>query len=136
VRAPVSATQQGPNTHMNIWARPERGQALGWTYAKDWFARPKIQAELRKKYERHLAPPQTWDELKQIAEFFQGRDIDGKKVYGAYIYTERGSEGITMGVTNALYDWGFQYDNPKKPYQMEGFVNSPDVVKVLRFYNS
>ena len=46
----------------------------------------------------------TWDEFKQIAEFFQGREIDGKKVYGAYIYTERGSEGITMGVTNALYD--------------------------------
>jgi len=73
-------------------------------------------------------------ELKQIAEFFQGREIDGKKVYGAYIYTERGSEGITMGVTNALYDWGFQYDDPKKPYQMEGFVNSPDAVKGLEFY--
>ena len=40
--------------------------------------------------------------------------MDGKKVYGAYIYTERGSEGITMGVTNALYDWGFQYDEPEE----------------------
>ena len=78
----------------------------------------------------------TWDELKEIAEFFQGREIDGKKVYGAYIYTERGSEGITMGVTNALYDWGFQYDDPKKPYHMEGFVNSPEAVKGLEFYKS
>jgi len=41
-----------------------------------------------------------------------------------------------MGVTNALYDWGFQYDDPKKPYQMEGFVNSPDAVKGLEFYKS
>ncbi len=42
--------------------------------------------------------------MKDIATFFQGREIDGKKVYGAAIYTERGSEGITMGVTNILYN--------------------------------
>jgi multiple sugar transport system substrate-binding protein len=52
---------------------------------------------------------QTWDEFKQVAEFFQNRTIDGKKVYGAYIFTERGSEGITMGVTNVLYPFGFKY---------------------------
>ena len=28
----------------------------------------------------------------------------------------------------------FEYDDPKKPYQMEGFVNSPDAVKGLEFY--
>ena len=106
--------------------------AVGWTYRKDWFARPEIQADFKTKYGRDLAPPKTYDELKQIAEFFQGREIDGKKVYGAYIYTERGSEGITMGVTNVLYDYGFNYDNPKKPYQMEGFVNSPDAVEGAR----
>ncbi|WP_204265637.1 hypothetical protein, partial [Enterobacter hormaechei] len=67
----------------------------GWTYRKDWFAKPEIQKEFREKYGRDLAPPKTYDELKQIAQFFQGRDVDGKKVYGAYIFTERGSEGIT-----------------------------------------
>ena len=98
------------------------------------FSRPEIQAEFKAKYGRDLAPPKTYDELKQIAEFFQGRMIDGKKVYGAYIYTERGSEGITMGVTNVLYDYGFKYDNPQKPYEMEGFVNSEGAVKGLEFY--
>ncbi len=122
------------------------GAAENGHYVKlnDFFAKEKISMDDfmpatvvgYSKYERDLSPPQTWDELKQIAEFFQGREIDGKKVYGAYIYTERGSEGITMGVTNALYDWGFQYDDPKKPYQMEGFVNSPDAVKGLEFYKS
>ncbi|HTO61858.1 MAG TPA: extracellular solute-binding protein, partial [Bradyrhizobium sp.] len=65
---------------------------------------------------------------------FQGREIDGKKVYGAYIFTERGSEGITMGVTNVLYNYGFNYDNPKKAYQMQGVVNSADAAKGLEFY--
>jgi multiple sugar transport system substrate-binding protein len=39
-----------------------------------------------------------------------------------------------MGVTSALYSWGFQYEDPKNPYHMEGFVNSPDAVAALEFY--
>ncbi|MDB5362464.1 MAG: transporter substrate-binding protein [Rhodospirillales bacterium] len=134
--ATVLGYAEWPKHTPNYWALPAMGDAVGWTYRKDWFSRPELQAEFKKKYGRDLAPPATWTELKQVGEFFQGRDIDGKKVYGAYIFTERGSEGITMGVTNALYDWGFQYDNPKKPYQMDGFVNSPDAVAGLEFYKS
>ena len=62
--------------------------------------------------------------------------IDGKKVYGAYLFTERGSEGITMGVTNVLYPMGFKYQDPAKPYAMDGFVNSADAVKALEFYKA
>jgi len=39
-------------------------------------------------------------------------------------------------VTNVLYDWGFEYEDPKHPYKMKGFVNSPDAVKGLEFYKS
>src|SRR6201989_2875080 len=134
--ATVVGYSEWPKNTPNYWALPAMGDAIGWTSCKDWVGRPEIQAEVKKKYGRDLAPPETYDQLKEIAEFFQGREIDGKKVYGAYIYTERGSEGITMGVTNVLYDWGFQYDNPKKPYEMEGFVNSPEAVKALEFYKS
>ena len=41
-----------------------------------------------------------------------------------------------MGVTNVLYDWGFKYEDPKKPYAMQGFVNSPEAVKGLEFYKA
>ena len=134
--ATVVGYSQWPKNTANYWALPAMGDAIGWTYRKDWFARPEIQAEFKKKYGHDLAAPTTIDELKQIAEFFQGREIDGKKVYGASIYTERGSEGITMGVTNVLYPFGFKYDDPKKPYAMSGFVNSPDAVKGLEFYKA
>jgi multiple sugar transport system substrate-binding protein len=136
VPATVLGYSQWPKNTPNYWALPAMADAVGWTYRKDWFSRPEIQAEFKKKYNRDLAPPTTYDELKQIAEFFQGRDIDGKKVYGAYIFTERGSEGITMGVTNVMYDYGFNYDDPKKPYHMDGVVNSPDAVKGLEFYKA
>ena len=132
--ATVYAYSTWPKGSPNYWALPAMGDALGWVYRKDWFARPELQAEFKTKYGRDLAPPKTWDELKDIGTFFQGREIDGKKVYGAAIYTERGSEGITMGATAALYSWGFQYQDPKNPYHMDGFVNSADSVKELEFY--
>ena len=39
-----------------------------------------------------------------------------------------------MGVTNALYNYGFEYNNPDKPYELDGFVNSAGAVKALEFY--
>jgi multiple sugar transport system substrate-binding protein len=134
--ATVTGYSEWPKGTPNYWALPAMGDALGWTYRKDWFSRPALQAEFKAKHNRDLTPPKTQTELKQIAEFFQGRDLDGKKVYGAAIFTERGSEGITMGVANALYPFGFEYQDPKKPYAMEGFVNSPGAVAGLEFYKS
>jgi len=134
--ATVLGYSEWPKNSPNYWALPAMADAVGWTYRKDWFARPEIRSAFQAKYKRELAPPKTYDELKEIAEFFQGREIDGKKVYGVYIFTERGSEGITLGVTNVLYGYGFRYDDPKKPYRMEGFVNSPEAVKGLEFYKA
>ena len=134
--ATVYAYSTWPKGSPNYYALPAMGDALGWVYRKDWFAKPEIQAAFKEKHGRDLAVPTTWTELKEVAEFFQGREIDGKKVYGAAIYTERGSEGITMGVTAAMYSWGFKYQNPDKPYDMQGYVNSPDAAAALDFYKS
>jgi multiple sugar transport system substrate-binding protein len=134
IPATVTGYSEWPKGTPNYWALPAFGDVVGWTYRKDWFARPELQAEFKKKYGRALDAPKTLQELKQVAEFFQGRQIDGKTVYGAAIYTERGSEGITMGVTNALYNYGFLYENPDKPYDLEGFVNSPGAIAGLEFY--
>src|SRR3954471_1046545 len=88
--ATVYAYSTWPKGSANYWALPAMGDANGWVYRKDWFAKPELQAEYKAKYNRDLAPPKTWDELKDIGEFFQGRMVDGQKVYGAAIFTERG----------------------------------------------
>ena len=136
IPATVTGYAEWPKGTPNYWALPAFGDVVGWTYRKDWFSRPELQAEFKKKHGRDLDDPKTLEELKQIAEFFQGREIDGKTVYGASIYTERGSEGITMGVTNALYNYGFKYENPDKPYDLDGFVNSDGAIAGLEFYKS
>ena len=134
--ATVYAYSTWPKGSPNYWAMPAMGDALGWVYRKDWFSRPEIREEFKAKHGRELAPPKNWMELKEVAQFFQGRKIDGKTVYGAAIYTERGSEGITMGVTSAMYAWDFKYENPSKPYDMNGYVNAPEAIEALEFYKA
>jgi len=134
--AAVYAYSTWPKGTPNYWALPAMGDANGWVYRKDWFARPELQAEFKSKHGRDLAPPKTWTEMKQIAEFFQEREIDGKKVYGLAIFTERGSEGITMGATSALYSYGFKYENTPGQYDMDGAVNSAGAVEGLEMYKS
>lgn len=134
--ATVYAYSTWPKGTPNYWALPAMGDANGWFYRKDWFENPEIAAEFKAKHNRDLAPPKTWTELKEIAEFFQGRQIDGKTVYGAAIFTERASEGITMGATSALYPYGFKYENTPGKYDMEGAVNSADAVAGLEMYKA
>ena len=70
--ATVRATPTWPKGTPNYWALPAMGDAVGWTYRKDWFARPELQAEFKKKHNRDLAPPKTWDEFKQVGRVLPG----------------------------------------------------------------
>ncbi|MEM9522495.1 MAG: extracellular solute-binding protein [Pseudomonadota bacterium] len=132
--AAVYAYSTWPKGTPNYYALPAMGDANGWFYRKDWFAREDIRAAYKEATGQELGEPRTQRELLRIAQFFQGREIDGKTVYGASIFTERGSEGITMGVTSALYPWGFDYETSPGSYAMEGAVNSPKAVEALEFY--
>jgi len=132
--ATVYAYSTWPKGTPNYYALPAMGDANGWFYRKDWFERDDIRAAFKEATGRELGEPQSQKELLEIAQFFQEREIDGKTVYGASIFTERGSEGITMGVTSALYPWGFEYENTPGSYDMEGAVNSPEAVEALEFY--
>ncbi|WP_415715635.1 ABC transporter substrate-binding protein [Roseibium sp.] len=132
--ATVYAYSTWPKGTPNYYALPAMGDANGWFYRKDWFERPEIQEAFKSEHGRDLAPPKTQAELLQLAQFFQGREIDGQTRYGAAIFTERGSEGITMGATSAMYPFGFKYEMTPGKYDMEGAVNSAEAVAGLEFY--
>ncbi len=134
IPATVEGYAEWPKGTPNYWALPAFADVVGWTYRRDWFEREDLQAEFQELHGRPLDVPATLAELMDIARFFQGREIDGVTVYGAALYTERGSEGITMGVTNVLYNYGFTYGSPDNPYDIDGYVNSAGAVEGLEFY--
>src|SRR5882757_4937028 len=60
--ATVDGYAEWPKNTANYWALPAMADAVGWTYRKDWFAKPELQAEFKGKYKRDLAPPTTMDQ--------------------------------------------------------------------------
>ncbi len=126
--ATVYAYSTWPKGTPNYWALPAMGAANGWFYRKDWFAKPELQAEFKAKYNRDLAVPKTWTELKKPPNSSRAARSTARRSTARRIFTERASEGITMGVTSALYPYGIKYEMTPGKYDMEGAVNSADAV--------
>ncbi len=62
-------------------------------YRKDLFRDASTRAAFRARYRYELAPPDTWAEYRDIAEFFTGRHgPDGVKLYGTAEAFARGGQ--------------------------------------------
>ncbi len=113
-----------------FWAVPAEGDAVGWAYRKDWFENPAEKAAFKGKYGYDLAPPKTWKELLEIAEFFHRPD---QNRYGVAIYTDNSYDGLIMGIENALFSYGADLGN-YLTYEVDGIVNSDKAVAALEAY--
>jgi multiple sugar transport system substrate-binding protein len=112
------------------WAIPAEGDANGWAYRKDWFEDPAEMEAFKAKYGYDLAVPETFDQMRDIAEFFHRPD-EGR--YGIAIYTDNSYDGLVMGFENALFSYGAELGN-YETYEVEGIVNSPEAVAALEMY--
>ncbi|TGP40185.1 carbohydrate ABC transporter substrate-binding protein, partial [bacterium M00.F.Ca.ET.229.01.1.1] len=79
------------------------GDAIGWSYRKDWFEDPKEKEAFKAKYGYDLAVPTTYAQLRDIAEFFHRPD---QKRYGVAIYTDNSYDAMAMGVESAIFSYG------------------------------
>ncbi len=86
-----------------FWAIPAEGDATGWAYRKDWFEDPAEKTAFKAKYGYDLDVPKTWDQMRDIAEFFHRPD---QKRYGIAIYTDNSYDALVMGYENALFSYG------------------------------
>lgn len=118
-----------PGGSGTYWAYPTEGDANGWAYRKDLFENPDEQAAFKEKYGYDLAPPKTWAELKDIAEFFTRPDDN---LYGVAIYTQADYDALTMGVQNALFSWGGEWQDFDN--NALGVVNSPEAIEAVQAY--
>jgi multiple sugar transport system substrate-binding protein len=59
-----------------VYGLPFLGHAHLCYYRDDWLRDASLQTTFEQKYHRPLAPPATWDEFAEIADFFQHRAGD------------------------------------------------------------
>lgn len=60
-------------------------------YRSDLFNDEKIKQEFKSKYGYDLLPPKTMKEFRDAAEFFNGKEVNGQKMYG---WAAQGSKGF------------------------------------------
>ena len=128
--ATVKYYAEYPGNSGRYWAVPAEGDAVGWSYRKDWFEDPAEMAAFKEKYGYDLAPPADWQQLRDIAEFFNRPD-EGR--YGIAIYTDNSYDAMAMGFENALFSFGGELGDPET-YVVDGFINSPEAVAALEAY--
>lgn len=111
------------------WAYPTEGDANGWAYRRDLFEDPEEMAAFEEEYGYTLAPPETMEQLMDIAKFFTRPD---EGLYGSAIYTQVDYDGLLMGFQNMLFSYGGDWSNEN--FNPEGAINGPESVAALEFY--
>jgi multiple sugar transport system substrate-binding protein len=111
------------------FAAPAETDAIGLAYRKDWFDDPAEKAAFQAKHGRELAVPDTWDDAKQVAEFFHRPD---QKRYGFAMPTGRAYDEITMGVQNFLWSFGGMWHEPGS-HKVKGFLDTPGTAAAIDF---
>ena len=130
--ASITGYAEFPKGSGHHWAVPVEGDAMGFSYRRDLFEAPGEQAAFKAKYGYELAVPETWYQLRDIAQFFYRPDKD---FYGVLAWREPKYDGLTMGVESLIWAWGADLGNASN-YKVIGILNSSEGVAALEFYKS
>ncbi len=128
--ATVKFYSEYPGNSGKYWSIPAEGDAVGWSYRKDWFEDPAEMAAFKAKYGYDLAVPKDWKALRDTAEFFNRPD-QGR--YGVAIYTDNSYDAMAMGFENALFSFGGELGDMSS-YKVDGFINGEKAVAALDAY--
>ena len=115
------------------------GDAHNTYLRKDLLTDPTYMAAFKAKYGYDLPVPiKTWTQYHDIAEFFNGKVINGTTIYGAGTAFKRSAQsywtylGIAAPFAKSPTDPAFFFD----PVTMEPRINNPGFVAALEFYSS
>jgi len=137
-----------------IYQLPDQQFANLYWFRYDWFTDPKIKAEFKKEYGYELGVPVNWSAYEDIAKFFTGKEIDGKKVYGHMDYGKKdpslgwrftdawmsmagmGDKGEPNGLP--VDEWGIRVNDKSQPVgscvARGGATNGPAAVYAIEKY--
>ena len=119
-----------PKGSKRYWAVPLEGDALGWAYRKDIFEDPVEKKNFKAKYNYDLDVPQTWDQVRDIAEFFYRPQ---KNFYGLGMITGIEHDTISMGVENLIWAFGGNLGD-YQTHKVKGILNTKESIAGLEFY--
>ena len=128
---PATLTYYGeyPIGSGSYYAYPTEGDANGFAYRMDLFEDAANMAAFEAEYGYALDVPDTWEQLRDIAEFFTRPD---EGLYGVGVYTQVDYDAITMGFENVLFSYGADLGDENN--NVLGVVNSPEAVAALELY--
>jgi len=130
--APRSLLSYGGKKYMV--ANDHDGQVM--YYRRDLLADPQHQAAFQRKYGYPLGVPKTWDQFRDVAEYFNGKDLNGDGIpdYGLSMHLKVGAQGMfhfmsfsapfVIGPDNQKLYW---FD----PQTMKPLIQSPGHVRAL-----
>lgn len=114
------------------------GDLFNGYYRKDLFEDEENSAEFKKRYGYSLDAPNSWQEYRDIAEFFTGRvGPNGEKLYGSAEAFARGGQQFwdlfsrAAAYTNAPDCPGAQFFNPDT---MSPQINNPGWLRAVKNY--
>jgi multiple sugar transport system substrate-binding protein len=118
----------------HIWGLPYYTYTAGYFYRADLFEDPTEQAAFKAKYGYDLAVPTTWQQHRDIAEFFTrkaGENLKGqpltKDFYGVGLMAGRFQE-IQDELSAFIWAWGGDWLTD------EGKLDTEIVTKALKWY--
>jgi multiple sugar transport system substrate-binding protein len=112
------------------YAAPCETDAIGLAYRKDWLEDPAEREAFRALHGRELAVPATWEEFRDVADFFQRPD---EKRYGCAFPTGRAYDALTMGFQNLLWSFGGRW-HAEDSNAVVGHLNTPETAAALDFF--
>lgn len=122
-----------------IYGLPYDGDAHMVYYRRDLLTDAKYQSDFKAKYGYDLpAPPKTWAQYYDVAEFFNGMTIDGQTIYGAGTAFKPHAQsywtflGLAASFAKAPGNPAYFFD----PNTMKPEINNPGFVKALDYYAS
>ncbi len=137
-----------------LYQIPDQQFANLYWFRYDWFNDEKNKADFKAKYGYDLGVPVNWSAYEDIAAFFTGKTIDGKKVYGHMDYGKKdpslgwrftdawlsmagaGDKGIPNG--KPVDEWGIRVNEKDQPVAScvarGGATNGPAAVYSVRKY--
>jgi len=121
-----------PTNSGKIWSVPLEADAELLAYRTDLLGDPKEKAAFKKKYGYDLAVPETWFELRDIAEFFTRPD---QNLYGYISKFGIPYDVITWDFNQVLWCWGGAFWD-RDTNTAQGYINSPEAVEAMEFYKS